>query len=166
MPRAGGPPFSFSVVWALSHWVNKAIWTDACRFASLSNRAASIRAADAWLKLIDIDPPHLLARKAVHAVRMVVTEMRMTATSSRQSADDEGNATGRGELLLSVGSGVLSDTNSLSPLRDLLLGSLLYAQGAAPHRVHDLRRSVEVLIGHVRGPAPEVVVHDALTGGV
>ena len=113
--------FSFSVVWALSHCVNKAIWTDACRFASLSDRAASIRAADAWLKLIDIDLPHLLAWKVVHAVRMVVTEMRMAATSSRQSADDEGNATGRGELLLSVGSELLLDTNSLSPLRDLLL---------------------------------------------
>ena len=45
-------------------------------------------------------------------MRMVVTEMRMTATSSRQSADDEGKATGRGELLLlSVGSEVLSHTN-------------------------------------------------------
>ena len=38
--------------------------------------------ADAWLNEIDIAPPHLLDWKADQAVRIVVTESRMTASSS------------------------------------------------------------------------------------
>ena len=39
--------FSSSIVWAISQWVNKATCRDAGRFASLSYRAVSMRAADA-----------------------------------------------------------------------------------------------------------------------
>src|SRR5215204_6865102 len=46
-------------------------------------RAASILALDAWLKAIDISPPHLEASNPHQAVMMAVTERRMRAIVSR-----------------------------------------------------------------------------------
>src|SRR5829696_6855583 len=46
---------------ASTHWTNSDDWMSSLRLATPSRRLASIRAEDAWLKEIDIDPPHLLA---------------------------------------------------------------------------------------------------------
>ena len=50
--------------------------------ASLSWRAASIRAEDAWLNEMDIAPAHLLDSKPDHAVRIAVTASSTTAMIS------------------------------------------------------------------------------------
>src|SRR3954449_655315 len=69
---------------AVTHWVNRATWIVCLRLAVPSRRDAAIREDDAWLNEIAISPPHLLDWKPDQAVRIVVTDSRTTATSSRQ----------------------------------------------------------------------------------
>ena len=67
---------------ACTHWVNRPTWMAWRVTASLSWRAASIRAEDAWLNEMDIAPAHLLDSKPDHAVRIAVTASSTTAMIS------------------------------------------------------------------------------------
>ncbi len=79
---------SSSSSFACSHCVYSATWMMPRRLAAPSSRAAWMRALDASEKAMDMAPPHLLAWKPVQAVRIAVTESRITATSSRQSCPE------------------------------------------------------------------------------